>query len=48
MKVTCERIGCGKEFEKTVPWKRFCGSDCKWIAWALKKINSENQKRKGK
>src|SRR5678816_2516561 len=30
----CER--CGEDFKQTRPSKRFCGSSCKYLAWADK------------
>jgi len=35
MKSKC--LICGKEIDKTVPWKKYCSGTCKQIAWAEKK-----------
>jgi len=34
MKSKCEQ--CGKVIEKVVPWKKYCSTRCKQIAWALR------------
>ena len=42
---------CGKEFERIVPWKIFCGKGCKFLFWAKKnrdKLNKEALKEANK
>lgn len=47
-KKICARKGCGKEFETSVPWGKYCGNSCKQMAWAVRKIKKDVAEAKAK
>jgi hypothetical protein len=44
-KKKCARKGCKKYFDQIVPWKIYCGSSCKQMAWLLRKLNKTCEKK---
>ncbi len=42
MNGNCAYRNCRKEFEKTVPWKIFCTTPCKFAEWGIRRAEKNN------